>query len=165
MPEHLRAIVQNMTPMQRAYAEWRAKGLTQGEAAARAGSQASDRAALGRVGYQLENVPGVKELIVFIQTERGSASAIDDLAIVEMLKDVYAAAMDAEKYKEAVSAVELMGKTIGLFSKTVGKAAITEDNSSTAKAFTEEDVEQDERIVNLQNLLKQVTPTNNNGSS
>src|ERR1035437_10788315 len=115
LPEDLKVQLENFTPFQRTYAEYRAKGLKQSEAAHRAGSNASDKTARGRVGYQCEQLPGIKEYIFWLQQQRAKVAMIDQTEIIDKLRHVYDGAMLDCKYKDANTSVELLGKLIGLF--------------------------------------------------
>jgi len=164
MPEALQAQVDNMTPLQRKYCEFRARGLKQGVSAEKAGSTASDRNALSRTGYQIEQLPGCKEYISWLQQERAKVAMLDEVEIIHKLRAIYDAAMVTEKLKEANTSVELMGKLIGLFgSKEIAKPV--EDTNKTkndVNAFKDEGEEPNQteaRIAKLQEMLKDVNKT------
>lgn len=165
MPIELRRKFEQFTPFQRLYAEYRAKGLKQSEAAKKAGSQAEDRGALGRVGYNTERMAGIKEYILWMGEQRAKASVIDDIEIVEKLRRVYDEAITAGKFADANKAAELLGNVIGLFrpKQLESGTSLSSKTKNNVNAFKEEDnedtVEQKQR--KLHSLLKDINTLNN----
>ena len=168
LPEHLVHRVEALSNFQRTYCEFRAKGLTQAEAALRAGSDAKDAAARGSVGYSIERIDGAKEYIAFLTEQRAVASGLDSLEIINKLRDIYDLAITKGKYKEANTSVELMAKVIGLLGGT-GRASVGSSKENTAltkndtEAFKEEELqpnETEDRIRELQLMIKQVNTGN-----
>lgn len=146
MPDELHALVDQMSPMQRRYAEYRARGLSQTDAAIKAGSKGQTREILGRVGYNMEyEIKGLKDYIAFLQKKTAEAAMLTSTEIIEKLREVYEQAMKDGKYSDANKALELMGNAIQLF-KQQGKGSSTpiqdEVESRTTKnnvgAFKEE---------------------------
>ena len=161
LPEELEVLVENLSPFQRLYAEYRAKGLSQGEAAKRAGSNAKDKATLARTGYAAEQYPGVKEYILFLQKERASVAMIDQTEIIDKLRTVYREALQQDKFKPALDATELLGRMIGLFSSgshTVSKKDDIEANNADAFKETEEDT--NETLARMERLQQMVIVSN-----
>jgi phage terminase small subunit len=159
MSEELAASVANMSTMQRTYAEWRAKGMTQAEAASKAGSKAEGRASLSRVGFQLETSPGVKEYIEHLHSERSGAEVIDSIEVINMFMKIYEESMKQDKLKEATKAAELIGAGIGMFKNTPAGKISTQDSATQSKveiaAFREDDeISSEEKVIKLQELLK-----------
>src|ERR1700761_36952 len=89
MPEALAGLVANFTPLQLRYADCRAKGLKQSDAAKKAGSKATDRGSLGRVGHQFEQLSGMKEYISFLYEKRARASVLDEIELVEKARAIW----------------------------------------------------------------------------
>jgi len=148
MSDTLKTKVEQMTPFMRKYCEYRAKGLKQSESAEKAGSKASDKAALGRVGYNTEQMDGVKEYIVFLSTARAKSASIDEIEIVNKLRRVYEEAMDANKFADANKATELLGNMIGAFKKE--EKVITskvEASKNNTKAFKEDEADSEQEIT------------------
>lgn len=160
MPEELKNKLANLSSFARKYAEYRAKGLRQPDASLKAGSKAKGRAALGRVGWNTEQLEGVKDYILWLEHKRAKASVIDDLELVDKLREVYDEAMRAGKYNDANKAVELLGNMIGAFAKDKGSNPIAEKHEASSKndtkAFKEEieGREVDERVKKLQKMLE-----------
>ena len=161
LPEELQVIVENLNPFQRKYCEYRAKGLKQATAAEKAGSSSEDRNNLGRIGYAVEQIAGVKDYILWLQQARAKVAMIDEVEIIDKLRAIYEAAMDNTKLKEANTSVELMGNLIGLFGSkgvtTVSKETNTEQPKNNTEAFKEEEAnETDQRLAKLQQMLKDI---------
>ena len=160
MPPDLEVQVANFSPFTVTYCEYRAKGLKQAEAAQRAGSTATDRACRGRVGYQTEQLPGVKDYIFWLQQQRAKVAMIDQVEIIDKLRNVYMEAMKLDKLKEANTAVELMGKMIGLFGASASSIKHGEvAKADTTEAFKDEDDGNNEtmaRMEKLQQMLKDI---------
>lgn len=159
LPPELEAPVENLSPFQRTYCEYRAKGLKQAEAAHRAGSNAKDRTARGRIGYAVEQIPGVRDYIFWLQQQRAKIAMIDQVEIIDKLRQVFTGAMREDKFGEANKSVELMGKLIGLFSNgstTLIKGdAARNEQASQADAFrAEEGSEEDpnDTLVRMEKL-------------
>jgi len=163
MDATLKAHVENMSGFQRKYCEARSKGLKQADAVYKAGSNASSRANAGRIGYNTEQLDGVKEYISFLMEKRATLALVDSIEIVEKVRAVYDEAMEAGKFGEANKAAEMLGNMIGLFDKN--KQQQTETSSSSSKnnkgpknninAFKDEDDSPDEKIHKLRSLLKE----------
>src|ERR1035437_5091543 len=100
MTVEIENLVATMLPFQKSYCEHRAAGHTQGEAAKRAGSISVGSAA-NRVGYQTESMPGSKDYIAWLESERLKASTIDVPEIVSSLRDVLRESMVAAQFKDA----------------------------------------------------------------
>ena len=163
LPDNLQILVENMTPFQRKYCEYRAKGLKQALAAERAGSDAEGKANLGRVGHQVEQIPGYKDYILWLQQERAKVAMVDEVEILDKLRRVYDDALSLGKLREANGSVELMGKLIGLFgsrdiiTKDDGeKSEGSKNNTSAFKDEGDEPNETDVRMAKLQQMLKDI---------
>lgn len=162
LPDNLQVIVENMTPFQRKYCEYRAKGLKQAAAAAKAGSSSEDKTNLGRVGYQVEQMVGYKDYILWLQQERAKVAMIDEIEIIDKLRRIYDQAMTIDKLKEANTSVELMGNLIGLFGAkgipmTTKEAEIENGTANNTGAFKDEGLEENEtneRLAKLQQMMK-----------
>lgn len=166
LPENIQAVVDNMTPFQRKYCEYRAKGLKQGVAAEKAGSTAQDKAGLSRTGWQVEQLDGSKDYIAWLQQERAKVAMLDEVEIIQKLRAVYDQAMTIDKLKEANTSVELMGKLIGLFGTKEISVKKDEEQSTNVKndvqAFKDEGDEvnpTEVRIAKLRDMLKDVNST------
>jgi phage shock protein A len=118
MTQELKNIVEGLTPMQRRYAEYRSKGMKQADAAAKAGSTSKDRKALTRTGYNWEQLDGMKEYIAFLYQKRAEAAILDEVEIVEKLREAVERAMRIDRPDWAVKGIECMGNMIGAFDKT-----------------------------------------------
>ena len=163
MSEELQGMVDNMTLTQRLYCEYRAKNLTAKESARKAGSQASEDR-LKNVGYALEQMVGSKEYIDWLRQQSIKYAIVDASEILEKLRRVFNKAYDLDKLKEANESAKLMGMMIGLFGvkDPVNKKEDTqreeEKKSKALEAFTEgeEDNETNDRIKQLQSMLKEL---------
>jgi hypothetical protein len=170
VPEHIKIKIEQFTPFQRAYCEWRARNMSQANAAQKAGSSATDKASLARVGFQVEQADGAREYIDWLKDKRTSTSVIDGIEVISMLQKVYDEAMKSDKtLKEANKAAELIGEAIGLFGKQGG--LVTESTKkkddplrTNTEAFLEEDdtAEDNEakRVRLLQKRLKDLEVSN-----
>ena len=166
LPEELQIIVENLSPFQRKYCEYRAKGLVQSLAAEKAGSIGKDRTAKGRIGYQVEALPGVKDYILWLQQERAKVAMIDDVEIIDKLRKVYEEAMSDSKYSAANDAVRLMGMLIGKFyakapqtdTLKVEQELTTNNNTNAFQEDTEDNTpnEVDQRLEKLQQMIKDI---------
>lgn len=162
MPKELKIKLEKLPPFARRYAEYRAKGLKQADASEKAGSNASTRASLSRVGWNTEQLDGVKEYILWLEHKRAKASVIDDLELIDMFRDVYKEAMENGKYADANKAAEHLGNMVNAFGKiktkeeetSKGEAKKTKNNT---KAFTEDREEEtiEEKVARLQRLIQQ----------
>ena len=163
LPEELEVLVENLSPFQRLYAEYRAKGLSQGEAAKRAGSNAKEKAVLARTGYAAEQYPGVKEYILWLQKERASVAMIDQTEVIDKLRTVYREAMQLDKFDPALDAVKMLGQMIGLF---VGGRIITskkdEVQANCTDAFKEVEEDQSETMARMERLQQMVIASSKN---
>jgi hypothetical protein len=158
MSDDLKRKLEHLTVLQKRYAEYRARGLPQSEAALKAGSKGSTKESLGRTGYNMEQVVGVKEYIDFLILKRASAAMVDNVEIIDKLRDTYEQAMEDGKYGDANKAIEHL-MTMGGFSGKSNTSA-TAKESKTAKnnidAFKEEGDTKAERLKKLQALIKEV---------
>lgn len=161
MSEELEAKVGMFSPFQRSYCEYRARGLSQSLAAAKAGSTAEDKQSRGRVGYQIEQIDGAKDYIAFLQAKRAETAVIDDITVINMLKKVFDAAFDNNKFKDANVSAQLIGMAIGLFNKPQSIKPTQADkalgNKNNTEAFKEEEEElnrTDEKMAQLTQMLK-----------
>jgi hypothetical protein len=167
MPEDLKTKVENLSGFQRKYCEFRSKGFTQALSAFKAGSTAEE-SARGRVGYQVEQIPGVKEYILYLQEERAKVTGVDELEVIQKIRQVFDRAMHLDKLKEANTSAQLLGEIIGVLGKG-GSAKKADQNAATpAEAFKaeEDDKEAEERIKRLQTMMKdlQVVGSNKKGN-
>lgn len=163
MPEELKIKLEKLTPFTRKYAEYRAKGLKQADAAQKAGSKAATRSSLTRVGYNTEQFDGVKEYILWLEHKRAKACVIDDVELINKARDTYEAAMDRDKYGDAVKALDILCKIAGIYDQVSNDAVKNQGNGdkkskNNTEAF-KEDVEHEspeERLKRLQSMLKKV---------
>ena len=166
MPEELKTKLEGLTPFARAYAQYRAKGLNQPDSAKRAGSKAKDRGALGRVGWNTEQLDGVKEYILWLEHKRAQEAVIDDLELINGFRDIYQQALLDGKYADANKAMEHMGNMIGAFAyKNVANATKLENEGkgkredgpkNNTNAFTQDldDHDLGERAAKLHRLME-----------
>ncbi len=166
MPLEIQNLVANMTPMTKSYCEHRAAGHKQGTAAIKAGSKA-DGPHANRVGYQIEQMPGTKDYILWLQQERCKASSVDDAEIISLLRDVYRESMSAASFKDANRSIELMATIAGMLGKnpvSVAKkeAIVAERESTNAFKDQEGDSRTEDRIKDLQRMMKDLNVTNTN---
>lgn len=161
MDSALAAKVANFTDMQKRYAEHRSKGRKQADAAEKAGSTAAGRAAKSRVGYQFEQIAGMKEYIAYLYEKRMQTSVVDEIEIAEKLRAVASAAMEAGNLVAANRAIELLGNMINAFKSTEPKMARTgpkpAPNSTTnnLESFKEDDdTSQSKEVVAAERLRK-----------
>lgn len=134
MDESLIPLVQNMTQFQKRYCEYRARGHKQADASKKAGSSASDRGALGRVGWNTEQVEGVKEYIDFLIKEFAQDACVSPTEIINKLRAVYDEAMMNGKYAEANKATELMGNMINVFDKHKGAGSARDGEKGSSNS-------------------------------
>lgn len=157
--DELRRKVEKMTSIQRKYFEYRGRGLNQPDSAEKAGSQASDRQALSRVGYNWEaTVDGGKEYMAYLQAVKAEAACVDDLEVIEGLRAVVREAMASNKYADANKALELLGNYIGMFGKNKGQEVNQGKEDKVIKnnvgAFKDEGEDLQDRAKKLGSLLK-----------
>lgn len=162
MPDEIAAWVELMSPTQRRYAEYRARGLSQPDAALKAGSKGQTRDILGRVGYNMEaSVKGLPEYIIYLQKKVADAAMLTTAEIIENLRDVYKMAMRDGKYAEANKAMELLGNHLNMY-KQQGRQQTTEAmeeisgrvTKNNVSPFKEEGGSVEETKKKLGNLLK-----------
>lgn len=162
MPKELRTTVEAMTPFQRAYAEYRARGFNMGDAAERAGSEAQGRANLTKTGYNSEQVKGVKEYILFLQSQAAQRYAVDESEIIDKLREAYNYALEGGKYGDAIKAAELLGTYVGMFGKNAAAKKEEIDNEkkrtgeiqTNVEAFKDEGEDTSDRFKKLKHLMK-----------
>lgn len=166
MPADLEKKVDLMTSLQKRYADYRSKGLRQADAALKAGSEAKGRASLGRVGYNLEQVDGMKEYISYLYEKRARAAVVDEIEIIEGLRANIEAAMELGRIDWANKSLELMGQMIGAFKaapQSQTKEAPTQSSKNNINAFkdgeTSEEVSQDEKLKRIQMLMGSMAKT------
>jgi len=161
MPDELRRKVELLNPMQKKYCEYRAKGLKQYEAAEKAGSKATTKEAMGRVGYNIEMKDGAKEYIEWLIALRAEQACVDEVEIIEKLRRVYDEAIDNGKYAEANKAAQLLGDMIGAFDTkgaNLAGAAGTKDKSTknNVGAFKDVDDSPEDRVKKLSTLIRKI---------
>lgn len=161
MPQELKNVVEQLSPMQKRYAEYRSKGLKQSDAAKKAGSTAKDRAAQGRVGYNWEQLEGMKEYIAFLYEKRAQAAMLDEIEILESLRKTLDKAMELDRMDWANKTIELMGNMIGAFNKSITKEVKTKHASKGNEAFKNEgeEVSKDQRLKDIQSLMNSIQRT------
>jgi hypothetical protein len=155
MPDELRRKVELLTPMQKKYCEYRAKGLKQHQAAERAGSSATTKQSRGRVGYNMEQEPGASEYINWLQEQRARAACVDEIEIIEKIRAVYDEAMNDGKYGDANKAAQMLGDMIGAFSnsKPVSATEAQKQTKNDVSAFKESGETVEERARKIRSLL------------
>ena len=107
---------------------------------------------------------GSKEYIDWLRQQSIKYAIVDASEILEKLRRVFNKAYDLDKLKEANESAKLMGMMIGLFGvkDPVNKKEDTqreeEKKSKALEAFTEgeEDNETNDRIKQLQSMLKEL---------
>jgi hypothetical protein len=159
MPTALAQQVANFTTLQKRYADFRSRGMKQADAAQKAGSKASDRAALGRVGYNFEQLEGMKEYISFLYEKRASASVVDEIELVEKLRAVIELGMDNGNLNACNKAIELMGLMIGAFktqTKEVKQSNTQGKVKNNVNVFKDGDEEStpDDKLKAISSLMK-----------
>ena len=171
MPEELQSKLERLSPFARRYCELRAKGMKQSDASEKAGSSAKGRDSLGRVGYNTEQLDGAKEYIMWLEYKRAKASVVDELEIVQKIRDTYDQAMMDGKYSDANKAMEMLGNMIGAFAnKNATKdTALNEGKNlnqgvrNNTKAFKEDSdhVEVDDRTSRLLRMVNDIKDKQN----
>lgn len=168
MPDEIRRKLELRTPLQKKYAEYRAKGLSQSDSASKAGSNAKTKEALGRVGYNIEQEDGIKQYIAYLMEKRANLAMVDSIEIIDKLRETYERAMEENKFSDANKATELLATMAGLIGK--GAVASTVKDSSAKKAakndvgaFKEEGETTQERMNKLSTLIREVNTTNTKG--
>lgn len=165
IPDTLAVKVENLTAFQRAYCEYRAKGLGRSLAVEKAGSKSTDKVGRSRIGYQLEKVDGVREYIEWLAQQRAQVKTLDEVGVVDLIKRVYDDAMREGKYKEANTAVGMLAEIVGLIGKNASPKAIAKRNEeqerqdSMTEAF-QEDQDPSERVERLNLLIKDLEISN-----
>lgn len=162
MSDELECLVANMSSTQRLYCEYRSKNLSAKESARKAGSNANEDR-LKNIGYQIEQMAGSKEYIVWLREQQVKYAVIDQAEILEKLRRVYNKAYDLEKLKDANESVRLMGQMVGLFgakdnsgsSDKPLKEGSVDVSGFKDEAGTEEN-ETTARIEKLQDMLKEL---------
>lgn len=159
MSKGLKILVERFTPLQKRYAEFRAKGLTQAEAALKAGSKAGNRQALGRVGYGWEQEQGMKEYIAYLYEKRARMSVLDEIELIEKLRANYELAMESGRVDWANKSLEIMGLMIGAFDKNKKPSAkdIKDPQNSVESNLKEELVQEgthEDKLKAINSLLR-----------
>lgn len=163
MDKKLKTQVEQMTPTQRRYAEYRARGYNQPDSAEKAGSEASTRDGLGRVGYNWEvNVDGLKDYILFLQMKRAQWFGVEEGEVIEKIRTTFELALEAGKFAEANKAAELLGTYIGMFGKNQTKTGNPNEKErkgaiqNDVEAFKDEGEGMAERVKKFAHILKEV---------
>lgn len=161
IPDEIKRKLELFTPLQRRYCEFRAKGLKQSDAAEKAGSSASERSSLGRVGYNIENtVDGAKEYINWLMELRARQACVDENEIIHKIRDVYDRALEDGKYAEANKAAQMLGEMIGAFNQSKKGAEVAgpkkPDTKNDVNAFKDAGDTVEERAKRIRTLLKEV---------
>lgn len=171
IPEFIKIKIDQFTPFQRAYCEYRAQGMSQSISAKKAGSSAEDKPSLSRIGFQVEQIDGAKDYIDWIKQQRIAGSIVDGVMVIQMLRKVYDEALkDTKTLKDANTAAELIGRAIGLFGKTAGMGLLNQKaeapkTDTTAFKEEDEDNETEDRIQRLQQLMKDMNLNSSNKNS
>lgn len=160
MPVDLAQKVANFTPLQKRYAECRSRGMKQADAAQKAGSKASDRAALGRVGYGFEQLEGMKEYISYLYEKRAASSVLDEIELIEKLRAVIETGMDNGNLNACNKAIELMGLMIGAFKTQPKETKVSnpqgkiKNNINVFKNDEEGSESSDDKLKAISSLMK-----------
>ena len=164
MPKELKTKISSLTTFQKAYAELRGRGLPRPDAALKAGSKATGRKALARMGYQLETQnETVAAYIRWIVHARAKMALVDDNEVVFKLRQAYDHAMNDGKYSDAIKAAELLGKAAGTFetiketNKKNNENDVKAGPKNNVNAFKDGDETQEEKVKKLNRFLKEVT--------
>lgn len=151
----------NLSLIQRRYCEFRAKGFSQAKAAALAGSRGKDAKVLAKIGYQLEQIPGAGDYIMYLRNKKADLETVDKTDIIEKLSLVFVSAMADKEFTAANKAVEIMAKVAGFLSQGAGAPSKLESKLKKqgldVGAFKEEDDEEDDTIENRDDRMKRLT--------
>jgi len=172
LPDDLIKKVEYLSNFQRNYCYWRAKNLPMATSSQRAGSKAKTRDSLAKVGYQIEQIDGVKEFIAHLVSKRSTIASIDENDLLALLKDVYEQSMQDGNWREANKSAETMAKCLGMLTRNIhdlGKKETSQatgsgktDNNEDTSSFTEDldDIgmgdQTSERIERLQTMMKEI---------
>lgn len=168
MPPVLKELIKNLSPFERRYAEFRAKGMKQSLAAYKAGSKATTKESRGRVGYNTEQKEGVKDYIMWLEQRRAKASVIDQIEIAQKFRDVYDEAMKKGNLMAANKAAEHLATLGGFMGGNSLKAIkkqqdkmienhknVTKTNTEAFTQDTDETTEISQRLEKLQRMAEQ----------
>lgn len=156
LPLELETKVNNLSPMQRKYCEFRSRGISQSECVKMAGGTSSDYKTRADIGYQIERMDGTKDYIEFLKACRAQVLDVEAAEVIHKLREVYTASMDKEKFQYAVQSAQLLGETIGLFGKG-GKAKAKEteeENDGDPEAFKGETAS--DKVKLLQKMMREI---------
>jgi hypothetical protein len=165
MPKELKDLVDQLSPFHKKYCEYRGKGLSMADATSKAGSKASSRKNLSKIGWIIENqTPGTKDYIDWLIYTRAATAMVDSIEIVNKLRKIIDDALLDGKYDSAVKATIALGDMIGAFDKNraANPLAVGEDlrqqkqTKNDVGAFKEEGETPDERARKLSNLIQEV---------
>lgn len=123
MSEELTAHVKNYTPVERAFAMYRAKGLTLSEACQKAGSKTKDVTNRTKQGYLMQRKKGMKEYITYLSMKKTIIGVVTQDELVENARHVITKALEDGKYGDAAKAIELLGVLSGHIVSGSKKAA------------------------------------------
>ncbi len=158
LPPALEAKVNNLSPLQRKYCEYRSRGISQSECMKLAGSTSQDYKTRADMGYQVEHMEGAKEFIEYLKVMRAKVLAVEEEEIIQNLRAIYRDAMDDKKFQYAVQSMQLLGESIGMFNKgkvsKVKTEASTSDTDDDNQVFKGEGVS--EKVQELRKMLKEV---------
>ncbi len=161
----LTARVNNYTELQKRYAEYRAKGFKMADSAQKAGSKATGRGGLSRTGWQFEQLEGMKEYITYLHEKRARASVLDEVELVEYLREQRRLAISNNKISDANKAVELLALMCGAIGVKSAKQEKLEkvdkskgNSKNNINAFKDEDLEPEsnKRLKAITELLREV---------
>lgn len=123
-----------------------------------AGSEAKEYKTRADMGYQVEHMDGAKEYIDYLKAARSKVMAVEDAEVIQKLRDIYLASMEAEEFRYAVQSIQLLGETIGLFNKGKGVKRQSEEPVVEAdkdpEAFRGESAS--EKVKLLQKMMKEI---------
>ena len=143
MPKDLQEKIKTLTPFQRRYCEYRAKGLKRVDAIQKAGSKAKTREAMSQIGYTLEETnPIVAEYIEYLQTSIAVIAMVSENEIVDNLRRIVQTAIENDKLADATKATELLGNMIGAFASKNQKNSSAGGQVKSSPSGSETDVEE-----------------------
>jgi phage terminase small subunit len=131
-----------LSPFEKKFAEYYARSGQAGNAARQAGSTAEHP---GRVGANTLKRPGVQDYLALLGKKSAMMASLDAGEIIELMRDVYTAAMEEKNFKEANIAARNLAEVSGL----IGKPNAVQPKENTAR---KEDKKADRRS-GLERLL------------
>lgn len=133
-----------LSPFERRFVEAYLKAGSGAEAARIAGSKSKN---IDQVAHNTKRREHVQKAIALGMDTRIQAAALDDMEVIQMMREVYHKAIEDKRYSEANKAAENLAKVLGIFQS---KNATDDKIAQRARDLREDKNQEQEREMDSQ---------------